>query len=306
VPFRVLWLRYMGRYFRRATVVLAVLGPLMTNCGQQSTTSPGAPSVLPTPPPPPPPSPVPVLGMACGAGLGSAHSKCTVASPTFESEMESSITQLMHDSPDIFNFKDTRGPNPKVVSVGRYYLGLVENLGQRGLCAYFNGDAIQVKKTNSFDDSFVVLASTGYVRRNQYSVTCRPASFPVSESSPPPDVAGCALGGSRSLACGADTPRYLGQITAAIQEVTKEDPALFNFNDIQNGTTDGYKVVDQAGFLKALNADLTKQGFCSIYTGDVQLKADNTLSESYHILTGSLHLRHDLESFDGTCYPAAF
>jgi hypothetical protein len=220
--------------------------------------------------------------------------------------MEASINELMHESPDIFDFKDTRGSNPRIVSIGRYYEGLIANLGERGLCAFFNGDAIQVKKTNAFDDSFVVAASSGYVRRNAYSVTCVPASFPIGQSSPPPDVAGCPLGGSRAIACGDDVPRYLGIMTASIQQITKEDPQFFDFTNVAPGTSDGYKVVDQNGFLAALGKSLSAQGFCSVWSGDMQLKASNTFSESYHIMTGSLHLRHDLQSFNGSCYPAGF
>ena len=215
----------------------------------------------------------------------------------------------MKESPDIFDFKDVRGSNPKVVSTGRYILGLIDNLGARGLCAFYNGGAIQVKKTNNFDDSFVVLASTGYVRRgsNAYSVTCVPASFPVGESTtPPPDAPGCALGGSRSIACGNDTPKYLNQLSVAIAQVIKDHPELFDFGDVQAGTSDGYKVLNPSGFTKAVSDTLTTQGFCSIFTGDMQVKLDNVFSENYHILTGSIHIRHDQGSFDGSCYPAAF
>ena len=246
--------------------------------------------------------------MACGVGDGSAESTCKTKISEFEPEMESAINQLMKESPDIFDFTDIRGANPRVVSVGRYYLGLINNMSQRGFCAFDNAGSIQVKKTNAFDESFVVLASSGYVRRgpNSYSVTCTPASFPVGVSTPPPSVPGCPLGGSRAIACGTDKPRDLGAIGVAITQVTKEHPELFDFTDVAPGTADGYKVLNADAFIKAVSADLSAVGYCSIFTGDMQLKADNTLSEAYHILTGSSHLRHDIQSFNGTCYPAAF
>jgi hypothetical protein len=297
----------MSRQFRRAIFVLALLGPALSDCGgSNSPATPTTPTVVPSTPATPEPSPAPVLGESCGLGPGSAEAKCTTTYPTYEADMEASITQLMHQSPEIFNFKDTRGSNPKVVSVGRYYEGLIQILGQKGYCAYFNGGAIQVKKTNRFDDSFVVLASSGYVRRNQYSVTCVPASFPVGTPSPPPDVAGCPLGGSEPIACGVDVPQYLGVVTAATQQVEQQYPQYFDFHDIAAGTTDGYKVVDQPGFIAALGKTLSGEGYCTKWNGDIELKASNTFSESYHIMTGSAHLRHDLYSFDGSCYPAGF
>ena len=201
-----------------------------------------------------------------------------------------------------------RGSNPRVLSLGRYYLGLIDLLGERGLCSFYSDGIVKVKKTNAFDESFTLLASTGYVRRGPqaYSVTCVPASFPVGDNTPPPSVPGCALGGSRSLACGIETPQYLGVLQDVIKQVTQEHPEFFDFGDIQSGSGDGYKVLNPDGYVKAVADVFTSRGFCSIGTSDMQVKRDNILSEGYHILTGTLHIRHDLGSYEGTCYPAAF
>lgn len=284
----------------------------MTTCGGQNPTAPGAPSSLPPPTPAPSPSAsaAPVLGMACGAGPGSPTFTCSSASPAYLNDVEDSITELEHESPEIFDLKDRKGPNPKVLSFGLYYEGLIKNLGERGLCSFYNGDSIQVKMTNSFDESYKVLASNGYVRTgsNDYSATCRPASFPQGDTAPPPTVPGCALPGSLAIACNAEpSPVYLGVMRNVITLVTQQHPEYFDFTNIEIGSDLGYKVLNPTGYIQAVGDVLSQQGYCHDYRSDAMgLKASNTLSESYKILTGQLFIRRDIGAYQQTCYPAAF
>jgi hypothetical protein len=90
------------------------------------------------------------------------------------SEVDSAITQLIQQRPDIFN---GGGGSPFVVKHSEYMNGVVANLRAMGLCAVVDSeDEIAVKNTNDFSDQYDILLSTGHVRR-AYTATCRPAWF---------------------------------------------------------------------------------------------------------------------------------
>jgi len=129
----------------------------------------GTPAPGATPPPPPPPSGSCSLPPGPGAG-----ENCPVESPSFQAEVDAAITQLIQQRPDIFS---GQGGNPLVVKHSEYMNGVVANLRSRGLCAIVDSDdEIAVKNTNSFNDQYDILLSTGHVRR-AYTATCRPAWF---------------------------------------------------------------------------------------------------------------------------------
>ena len=53
-------------------------------------------------------------------------------------------------------------------------------MGQRGLCAMYDGEELAVKNANSFNDQYDILTSGMYIRRDMGS-TARPATPPGSE-----------------------------------------------------------------------------------------------------------------------------
>jgi len=129
----------------------------------------GTPAPGATPPPPPPPSGLCSLPPGPGPGVN-----CPAESPSFLDEVDAAITQLIQQRPDIFS---GQGGNPLVVKHSEYMNGVVANLRSRGLCAIVDSDdEIAVKNTNSFNDQYDILLSTGHVRR-AYTATCRPAWF---------------------------------------------------------------------------------------------------------------------------------
>lgn len=137
----------------------------------------------PTPAPPGGPAPTPPPGGGGGGGGGGscslppgngAGTNCPFEGPSFQSELESSIDQLISQRPDIFS---GGGSSPLVVKHSDYMNGVVANLRARGLCAIVDSDdEIAVKNTNAFNDQYDILLSTGHVRR-AYTATCRPAWF---------------------------------------------------------------------------------------------------------------------------------
>jgi hypothetical protein len=132
-----------------------------------------APSAGPNPTPPPA-APPPTGGSCSLPPGGGAGQNCPAESASFQSEVESSINQLIQQRPDIFS---GGGSAPVVVKHSEYMNGVVANLRARGLCAIVDSeDEIAVKNTNAFSDQYDILLSTGQVRR-AYTATCRPAWF---------------------------------------------------------------------------------------------------------------------------------
>jgi hypothetical protein len=133
----------------------------------------GNPNPAPTPPSGPP-NPAPPSGGCSLPPGGGAGQNCPLESASFQGEVEAAINQLIQQRPDIFS---GGGSAPLVVKHSEYMNGVVANLRSRGLCAIVDSDdEIAVKNTNSFNDQYDILLSTGQVRR-AYTATCRPAWF---------------------------------------------------------------------------------------------------------------------------------
>jgi hypothetical protein len=145
----------------------------------------------PAPPPPapdpggggaPPPAPPPAGAQSCDLppGTGSGNN-CPRQSPSFLPDVESALTQLVQEEPWVFDLNQTQGCGTcyKVVDVQRYITRMPQLMGQRGLCAMYDGEELAVKDNNSFNDQYDILTSGFYIRRDQgsYRSTCYPAWF---------------------------------------------------------------------------------------------------------------------------------
>lgn len=296
---------------RRAAAPLLVAAALgFQTCGG------GPPSAPNTPASPPPttaaaaPTPPPVartncdsLGYASGTG-----NNCPVQRPNFLTEVDRAIEKLAAERPEIFDLSNQAGAGGyRVRSTGAYYVGVIKNLDQAGLCAGFDGEELQVKNSNDYNDQYHILTSAGYARRGSgsYRVTCYPAAFPT----PPPPFApsnGCTLPPSRELACGREDSRFLGHVDAAIDDVAQAHPEHFDFKDFQQGTP-WYKVTNVDGYVDGMIDAMKKKGYCARWDGEeLVVKTSNELSEHYDILTGTNYIRRGGGSYRASCYPAAF
>lgn len=297
----------------RLAVGIALGAPLALGmaCGGGSPSSNTTSSPPPTPSTTlaPAPAPTPAPGASCPIGLGVPNPSCSKDSPSFLVDVEAAMDRLIKEEPEIFDLNEDRGGGSyRVLSLGRYLVGLIRNLEAKGYCAEWNAEELLVKNTNAFDDAYDVITGDLFIRRGSsaYRGSCYPASFPLSK---PPLVpnADCPLGSSREVACGKETPTFLAVIESAIDQLIKERPQLFNSNDVQPGTGNWVKVVDVGGYLQGMREVLKSKGFCSYWDGEeFQTKKDNRLSENYDILTGTEYVRRGEGSYRGTCYPAAF
>jgi hypothetical protein len=178
---------------RPGRAAACVLAFVLVACGGGSSTpvNPGpigvasaTPSASPSVAPSTAPSSGPVIE-ACGVGPGTLDSQCVRGISQLDGNVESAIDQLAKDRPAIFDLGDQAGPGGYLVKdASAFYDGIVTNLAKQGLCANFDYNEIQVKRTNDFSEQYDILTSNNHVRRapGSYRSTCTPAIFPVDPS----------------------------------------------------------------------------------------------------------------------------
>lgn len=294
---------------RRAVgVLLVATGALALGyCGGGSGAGPTAP---PTPPPvassTPAPTPTsdPPISLSC-AKLPAANPNvpCSPGPSEYGAIVERAIRTLQGEQPFIFD-------GDQVLSVGAYYVGLIKVLDRQGLCAATDGEELGVTDSPSSNEQFDVLSAQNRVRLGptSYRTTCRPSAIPVAPGALPPAPAGCALPSSREIACGREpSGRYLGDVDAAVAQLQKDKPELFNFDDIAQGTS-WPAVKDLKAYHQGIIDILTKKGYCAKDDGEeIQIKTgSNTFSEQYDVNFQDKYIRTGSGIYRTSCYPAAF
>ena len=137
--------------------------------------------------------------------------------------MLEAIDTLKQEHPEYFSGKT-------ILNTGAYYVGLIRILDRQQLCAAFDGAELAVKKTNEYSEQFRIQTSWREVRTvGAYMGTCFPAVFPLAGAARPPAAAGCPLPASSEVACDRVDARYGADVEAAIAEVLKQRPELFDF-----------------------------------------------------------------------------
>jgi hypothetical protein len=299
------------RRFRGLFVLSSLLAVVvLPGCGGKD--SPAATS-SPTPPPVavPTPTPVPTPNLPGQAScsklpMGTEQGvRCDMSGPTFQAEVEQAVAEVRRDQPHIF---EETGGGTLILSPGRFFVGVIENLDKKGLCAGFDTEEIQVKNSNAFNDQFHLRTSRGYLRFGDsiYRATCFPAAFPL----PPPPFQpnnGCKLASSREVTCSreADTS-YLPDVERSIDEVMVAHPEVFDFNVHAPGAS-WPGVRDMEGYHQYVVQRLIAKGYCAIFDSEeIQVKKENRFSEHFDIHLGDGYVRRGEGSYRSTCWPAAF
>jgi len=133
------------------------------------------------------PSVVPVArrgpgGVPGGCSLpASREISCGEPEPLFDGDVAGAIDQLLKTKPEMFDFTDIarRTDWPRVKDLPAYYQAVIDILAGKGYCALFDGEEIQVKRTNEFSEHYDVNYSDKYVRTGpgSYRGACYPAAF---------------------------------------------------------------------------------------------------------------------------------
>jgi hypothetical protein len=222
---------------------------------------------------------------------------------TWQKEVDDAIRTLQRDRPEIFN-------GNYIQSLGSYYVGLIKILDQQGICAGYDGEELQVKTDNTFNDQYKVDTSTGLVKFGpvSYRATCYPATFPTPPGPPIAVPPGCNLPPSDPVKCGrdGDEGKYYTDVVAAINEVMNAQPELFDFSDVKlNG---GPYIKNLEAYANAVAARVSQKGYCARWDGkELQVKkGSNTFNEQYAITLSLTHVRRDSNMYRSSCFPAAF
>jgi hypothetical protein len=134
-----------------------------------------------------------------------------------------------------------------------------------------------------------------------------PGGTPSSPSpTNPPSSGSCSLPASRDNGCDRTSPSFLGDVEAAIDQLIRTEPGLFNLNRTQ-GCGTCYEVLNQTRYVQQVAAMVRQRGLCSVYDGEeLAVKSTNSFSDQYDILTAQGFIRREGGSYRSTCRPAAF
>jgi hypothetical protein len=288
-------------------LVLVATGALALGyCGGSGAGPTDPPTAPPVTTPTPAPTPVsdPPISESCAKlPPGSSNAPCDREEPEYLETVERAIRTLQGEQPAMFE-------GDQVLSVGGFYVGIIKVLDRQGICAVTEGEELGVTNRASSSEQYDILTAQGRARfgLNIYRTTCTPSVVPIPHGALPPSPAGCPLPPSREIACGREPEgRYLGHVEAAVAQIQKDKPELFDFNDTAQGT--GWPAIrDIDAYFQGVIDILSKQGYCARHDGEeVAIKqGSNTLSEQYDVDYQHKYIRTGSGIYRTSCYPAAF
>jgi hypothetical protein len=292
----------------RSAAALLVVAACLSSCGgdEESPVAPPSTAPPPTTPPVTIPTPQPPPGFAScqRIGLGLPQERCSMDSPSFTNEVEASIDELFREKPQLFS---AVSGGFRVNSTGQFLVGMIEKLDAKGLCANFDGEEVQIKSSNAFNDQYHLITSGQLLRRGRsiYRATCYPATFPTPHPGYPPSN-GCALPSSLELTCGRESSLYYNDVERAIDKVARDHPQTFDFNDTQRGTS-WWRIAQPEQFVIRMVDAMKSFGYCSRHDGEeLVVKRENQVSEHFDVETAEGYSRRGEGIYRTSCYPAAF
>ena len=293
----------------RTPTAILILAGFVSACGGKDS-SPVTPASMAPPPtttPPvtlPTPQPPPGFASCNRIGPGRPQERCAQETPSFGNEIEASIDELLRERPALFTDVSN---GVRVNSTGQFLVAMLEKLDSRGLCANFDGEEVQVKNNNDFNDQYHLITSAQILRRGRspYQATCYPATFPTPHAGYAPSN-GCTLPSSREVSCGREDSLYYGDVERAIDKVARDFPQTYDFNVVQRGTT-WWRIAEPAQFVTRMTDAMKSFGYCSRHDGEeLVVKRENKVSEHFDIESAEGYVRRGEGIYRSSCYPAAF
>ena len=293
-----------------AAVLVVSVPMLFSTCGGGDSQPPTTPLVT-TPPATVPPTtlassdPFPGPSSCSRIGRASAYN-CRREAPTFQNEMQAAIDELVAEKPEIFEHTDL---GACVRSTGQFYVGIIEKLDKKGLCAGFDGEEVGREEQQRLQRPVPPAQLKLIVNQHSYSyeVTCYPAAFPSPLPGFAPSNPGCALPSSRYITCGLRGVQLLRRRQRQPRPGGPPDAAGVRPGD-QRGEAGGYRIVNPDGFKAGLIGAMASRGYCARHDGEefVFKKGSNKSSEHYDLESSQGYVRRGEGTYQTTCYPAAF
>ncbi len=294
-----------------------VLFLLLTACGSSTPApSPAAPTTaLPaataTPAAPSPNSSLPASCRSLPPATGS-QAGCRQEPSDFLGAVSDAVSAAQGSTAIDPDTKETFAlvQNGLIQSPNAYLKSIVDALDARGLCAVYDGEELNVRASNGFNELFDVITSSGG-SWSKYMSTCTPAVPLPALVTPPNQDPECRLAPSKDSYCDRPSPVYEGDIFGALDELIAQDrqrasPLIFNFNERAPGTDNGWRVTNTALYFSELRVKLRARGYCSVRGGEDELlikKGTNRFSEHWDLLRGE---GFSLRLLAATCHDAAF
>ena len=111
----------------------------------------------------------------------SSEIACGKPDPQFMDPMETAISQVINTRPELFEAgRNAPGTDwPMIKNFEGYHMAVIDALAKNGYCGKFDGEEIQVKRTNDFTEHYDINYADQYVRRGQgiFRGSCYPAAF---------------------------------------------------------------------------------------------------------------------------------
>jgi hypothetical protein len=158
----------------RMVAGLALVGGIAAGCGS-STSTPAVPTIPVVPVPAVTPTPPPPVGFVCPLPPSSNEANnCPKLPAKLGTYMNTAIDQVMLTRPELFNFNDMLGGNPKVLDRQKYHEAVKLELEAQGVCTVIEKEEMAIKINNDFNEQWNIWTSGGYVMR-KIVTTCIPA-----------------------------------------------------------------------------------------------------------------------------------
>ena len=99
----------------------------------------------------------------------------------FFDDVSGAVDELLKTKPEMFDFTDTNPGTgwPRVRDMAMYHQAVIDVLARKAYCGIFDGEEIQVKRTNEFSEHYDVNYADKYIRTGSgiYRGSCYPAAF---------------------------------------------------------------------------------------------------------------------------------
>lgn len=142
--------------------------------GSSQPATPSVPVATPTPAPTPAPSPA---AFVCPLPPSTNLSpECPKLTPQLGAQVNRAVDAVLTKRPELFNFNDMLGGNPKVLDREKYHEAVKAELEAQGVCTIIEKEELALKITNAYNEQWNIWTSGAYVMR-RYVTTCSPSWF---------------------------------------------------------------------------------------------------------------------------------